>query len=104
VLWPLDGLFAASADRWTADAAGIRRRWVFGRAPVVLLGGIPNRTLPPDRRVDPVPRRCSNEHIEAAAAVVPVLERRGLDIDVAEACDPLASGRGHGHARLDGRD
>jgi len=60
------------------------------------------RSLPGNRRVDPMPRRCSHEDIEASTAVVPLLERRRLDVDVAEGGEPLASERGHFRARLDG--
>jgi hypothetical protein len=37
-----------------------------------------------------VPRRRGHENIEAAAAVVPFLEPRRLDFDVAEGGEPLA--------------
>jgi hypothetical protein len=57
---------------------------------------------PANGRVDPVPRRCGHEDIEAAPAVVPFLEHRILDFNVAEGGEPLASERGHARAGLDG--
>ena len=60
------------------------------------------RSPPADRRVDPVPRRRGHEDVEAPAAVVPLLERRRLDLDVREAGEPPAGERGHAGARLDG--
>ena len=56
---------------------------------------------PADRRVDPVPRRRGREHVEASTRVVPLLERRRLNVDVAEGSEPLASKRGHARAGLD---
>jgi hypothetical protein len=60
------------------------------------------RSLPADRRVDPMPRRGGHEGIEVSAAVVPLLERRRLDFDVVEGGDPPASEYGHLCAWLDG--
>jgi hypothetical protein len=60
------------------------------------------RSPPADRRVDPVPRRRRDEDIEASTTVVPLLERRRLDVDVGEAADSMAGECGHLRARLDG--
>lgn len=60
------------------------------------------RSLPANRRVNPVPRRRSHEDIEASTAVVLLLKRRRLDFDVAEGSDPVASECGHVCPRLDG--
>ena len=60
------------------------------------------RPAPADGRVDPVPRRCGDQDIEAPSAVVPLLERRILDPGVGESGEPLASDRGHARAGLDG--
>jgi hypothetical protein len=49
-----------------------------------------------------VPRRSGHEDIEAPSTVVPLLERRIPDLDVAEGGKPLASERGHARAGLDG--
>jgi hypothetical protein len=51
------------------------------------------RSAPANGRVDPVPRRRGHEDIEAPSAVMPLLERRILDLDVAEGGKPLASER-----------
>src|SRR6266581_1318429 len=53
------------------------------------------RSAPADGRVDPVPRRRGYQDIKAPSAIVPLLERRILDPDVAEGGEPLASERGH---------
>jgi hypothetical protein len=53
------------------------------------------RSPPADRRVDPVPRRRRDEDIEASTTVVPLLERRRLDVDVGEAADSMAGECGH---------
>src|SRR6266700_2761183 len=60
------------------------------------------RPAPANGRVDPVPRRRGHQDIEAPSAAVPLLERRILDLDVAEGGEPLASQRGHARAGLDG--
>jgi hypothetical protein len=61
------------------------------------------RSRPANRRVDPVPRRRGHQDIEASTAVVPLLEARRLDGDVAEGGGPLAGECGHVRTRLDGR-
>lgn len=61
-------------------------------------------TRPSDRRIDPVPRRCSDQQVEAAPAVVPVLEPRCLDLDVLEPAHPIPGDRGQCGTRLDGGD
>jgi len=60
------------------------------------------RPAPANGRVDPMPRRRGHEDIEAPPAVVPLLERRILDRDVAEGGEPLASERGQARTALDG--
>lgn len=60
------------------------------------------RSSPADRRVDPVPGRRSYEDIEPPTAVVPLFERRRLDLDVRECVEPLAGERGHAITGLDG--
>ena len=60
------------------------------------------RPRPADRRVHPVPRRRGDEDVEAPTAIVPLLEPRRLDRDVAEGGEPLAGERGRLGARLDG--
>ena len=64
------------------------------------------RTAPADRRIDPVPRRRRDQQVEAAAAIVPPLERRLLDGDAGRTGEPLAGDRRERGARLhrgDGR-
>jgi len=49
-----------------------------------------------------VPRRRGDKNIEAPSAVVPRLERRILDLDVAEGAEPLAGQRRHARSGFDG--
>jgi hypothetical protein len=59
------------------------------------------RPAPANGRVNPGPRRRGHEDIEAPSAVIPLLERRILDQDVADGGEPLTRERGHARAQLD---
>jgi hypothetical protein len=58
------------------------------------------RSPPANRRVDPVPRRRSHEDIEASTAVVPLLERRRLDVDVSTSTSRKAASRRRASAAM----
>ena len=59
-------------------------------------------STPSDRRVDPVPGRCRHHSVEAAPPVVPGVERRAFDVDVAEVGQSASCELGHAVAWLDG--
>ena len=62
------------------------------------------RAPPADLRIDPMPRRRGDESIEPASPVVPLLERRYLDLHVGKLRQPLACNRRQPFAWFNGND